>query len=297
MQKPLSLDELYTRYTLGDLTKREFEGCIFKHILTNYRQFYLSKWNKDQCADYLGGLYPRLSLAIDAYKNVGSSFEHYIKSKLYWFVKEVRSRSSDHRVAEYACWENRAVDQHSLLYYYESEYLETLFLESGLAKKSPAKTIPNPRQILILLLKSYFFVSDDFASRIAPDLGLTKKKLIQMLDALRKQRFDRDQEIRQLKDRLHSQYYRCISFEQRLKAVPEGSSHHEIMKGRLQRARQRYDSMKKRYASVNVEATNRQIADVLGIPKGTVDSNLYALKQKIKRHNATRSHTTESYTT
>jgi hypothetical protein len=273
MQNRLSLDELHQNYVLGVLNKKEFEGLIFKHILANYQQFYLPDWSKDKCIDYLCGLYPRLTLAIDAYKNVGASFERYIKSKLYWFVKERRSRESDHLVTEYACWEAWSADKDSFMDPVEPEYQDLWAMRT---------VVSNPRQILILLLKSYFFVSDEFACRIAPFIGVQPEKLIELLDELRSRRFDRDQEIRKFRERLHSQYYRCIAYERRLKARSEDSAHHQRMKGQLKRARERYISMKKRYAGVNVDATNRQIAEVLGIPKGTVDSNLYAVKQKIK---------------
>jgi hypothetical protein len=269
----ISLDDLYKKYSAGELNKKEFEGRIFNHILNNYQQFHLSDWSRDVCIDYLCGLYPRLTLAIDGYKNVGSSFENYIKSKLYWFVKEHRTRESDHHVTEYACWETWTMDRNALLCDTESEYLETPRI---------SRRFSNPRQILILLLKSYAFVSEEFITRAAPSIGIEVKKLQKMIDDLRKKRFERDDKIRRLLEQVYSQYYRCVAFERRMRAVPEDSAFYEIMKGRLERARKRYVSMRKRLASVRFEATNRQIAEVLGIPKGTVDSSLYAIKQKYK---------------
>ncbi|MDR0568733.1 MAG: hypothetical protein LBG87_05965 [Spirochaetaceae bacterium] len=288
MKKPLSLDELYEKHKLGEMNKREFEGCIFEHILSNYQQFYFSDWSKDQCADYLCELYPRMSAAIDSYEDVGASFEKYIKSKLCWFVKERRSRESDHSITEYAYWESCAAEKEAFTCDTEPEYLTIQTLEKkGKNGKKKEKKISNPRQVLILLLKCYFFVTDEFAARAAPALGVSRERLIEMLDALRSRRFERDQEIRQFRDRLHSQYYRCISFEVRMKSVSEGSARHAVMQGRLRRARKRLDSMKKRFNAVSLDATNRQIAEVLGIPKGTVDSNLYVLKHKIARLVAT----------
>jgi DNA-binding CsgD family transcriptional regulator len=38
--------------------------------------------------------------------------------------------------------------------------------------------------------------------------------------------------------------------------------------------------MKKRLAGLRLDASNRQVAEILRIPKGTVDSALYSIKKK-----------------
>jgi hypothetical protein len=38
--------------------------------------------------------------------------------------------------------------------------------------------------------------------------------------------------------------------------------------------------MRERLAAIKIEASNRQVARVLNVPKGTIDSSLFALKRK-----------------
>lgn len=271
MQEILYLNDLYKKYTLGYLEKKSFEGLIFDYILKNYQRFQIFDWNKDKYTDYLCWFYPRLSQAIDTYKDIGVSFDRYILSTVYWSAREYRSRELDHSITEYACWEARAVDMN--VCEDEPEY----------EKSAPIlKLVSNPRQILILLLKSYFFVSDDFISRIAPAIGMKQEKLWQMIDILRKQRIERDEKTRNMQERIYCQYYRCLTFEKKLGILREGSVLYKKIQAQLKRARSRYTGMKKRFATINFDASNRQIADVLGIPKGTVDSTLYAIRKKIK---------------
>ncbi|MDR2484323.1 MAG: hypothetical protein LBD55_02885 [Treponema sp.] len=271
MRETLSLNQLHQHYISKTLPKKDFEELIFKYILDHYRQFHLPNWSKEKCTDYLCSLYPRISRAIDTYKNIGSTFEAYILSKVYWYARERWSKEADHHVTEYACWTARAEDM--AFEEHEPEYAES----------HPAgKPVSNPRQVLILLLKSYFYISEDFISRAAPYIGIEKERLSRMIDELRDLRLKRDEEIRELRERLHCQYYRCLAFESKLEKAAEGSALHERMKDRVERARKRYASMRKRYRSLRMDATNREIAQVLGVAKGTVDSNLYALKQKIK---------------
>jgi DNA-directed RNA polymerase specialized sigma24 family protein len=273
MQDPSTMDELFERYTRREISKKEFEGLIFQFVLENYQRFHLFDWNKDKCTEYLCWLYPRLSRAIDSYKNTGASFDAYISAMIHWSAREYRTRETDHRITEYACWKAKAEEM--AVSSPEPEYPE---------RRAPIPLVPNPRQVLVLLLKTYFYLSEDFLSRAAPALGMSKEKLRNLVEELRKLRLRRDEEIRGLRERIHCQYYRCIAFEKRMESVSEDSAHHIKMKEKLIRARARLRTMKARLASIRMEATNRQIAEVLGVPKGTVDSNLHALKRKFAEY-------------
>jgi hypothetical protein len=56
------------------------------------------------------------------------------------------------------------------------------------------------------------------------------------------------------------------------------------MEERLERARKRYKAMRKRLGGIRMNASNRIVAEVLGIPKGTVDSGLFAIKNHLAPH-------------
>jgi hypothetical protein len=144
------------------------------------------------------------------------------------------------------------------------------------------KPVKNPRQILMLILKCYYSASDDFIQRAAPLAGVEAERLHLLVDELRRMRLGRDQEIRDLKARIACQYYRCISFEDRMLAAPENSAHRAEMTARLEKARKRLNCMRKRLKGMRKEATNKEISKVTGIPKGTIDSSIYALKWKWK---------------
>jgi hypothetical protein len=204
-----------------------------------------------------------------------------------WTAREYRSRQIEHSITENAAWAAQAGDL--WVYSEEPEYGE----EPGLndPPERPAiprmqaaeNTVSNPRQLLILFLKSYYFVSDDFLDRSASSLGIDREKLRFLVDKLRSLRLKRDDEVRELRERIHLQFYRCIAFEKRLLKVRDNTGLFLGIQGKLDRARYRLQAMKKRLHGIKLDATNRQIAQVLNIPKGTVDSNLYALKKWWKK--------------
>jgi biotin operon repressor len=281
MHNFLPLHKLLNQYHLGTLSKRELEGLIFQHIQDRFERFHFYKWSKDDFMDFLCWFYSRISRAIDNYRDTGSSFDAYIGALLRWSAKEYHTKETEHRIIESACWKARALEM--AVCEDEPPYLE------------PAPVfdpVSNPRQVLSLLLKSYHYVSEDFLTRIAPAVGISKEKLGHLIEELRKQRMQREGEIWELQERVFTQYYRCISFEKRLRVAPEDSTRHRKMKRCLERGRKRLESMRRRLAALKTDASNRQVAEILGVAKGTVDSNIYTVKSK---HNIEDDEMPETY--
>jgi DNA-directed RNA polymerase specialized sigma24 family protein len=48
----------------------------------------------------------------------------------------------------------------------------------------------------------------------------------------------------------------------------------------LEKARRRLAAMRKRLAAIRMEATNNQVAEIMGLSKGTVDASLHNVKRK-----------------
>ena len=272
-EKPLS--ELHRRYAEGNLRKKDFEAGIFQYLLDNPDRYRIFEGNKNRWNEFLSWLYPRLARAIDLYRDVGSSFDAYITGLIHSAFREYRCREADHRMTEYACWQARA--QEMSVCESECEYLEC-------RDDTPIPDGIKPRQVLLLLLKSYYLVSDEFVNRVARAIGMKTEAVMKMIDELRKRRSEKEIEILELRDRLHCQHYRCLAYEKRMNAAQAGTEYRKKMEARYERARQRFHAMKKRLGSMRIDASNRMIADVIGIPKGTVDSGLFAIKHYLASH-------------
>jgi DNA-directed RNA polymerase specialized sigma24 family protein len=275
MRDELPLDSYLDQYYQGEMEKRELEGLIFEFILQNYQTYHLYQhWEKEDCIDYLCWLYPRVSNAIDRYRFEGASFTAYLATTVRRSIREFRFQDTEHRLSEQTYWDasSREMAVHSP----EPEYL-------GSRRVRAFRPVNNRQQALLLLLKSYCIVSEEYIARAAPAIGIKKETLTRMIEELRKLRVGQDAQIRVLKEQIHAQYFRCITFEKRRNASSAGSGRRLIMQDRLNRAEKRLASMRKRLQRIKAGASNRQVARVLGIPKGTVDSNLHAAKAKGER--------------
>jgi DNA-binding NarL/FixJ family response regulator len=271
MRENLPLSMLLTRYSLGLISRKELEGHIFKFILDNHQDFCPYRWSLEEYTDFVCAFYPRISRAIDNYRDTGASFDAYIASLVRWGIKETRSRETDRHIMEYACWEAKALDE-AAVHEEEEMYIEP----------EPAfKKVPNPRQVLVLLLKSYRYMSPDFLERISPALNIEKEKLRELIDELREIRLQREENIRAIQERIYTQYYRCIVVEKKLKGAAPNSARREKLLNRLARGRKRLQSMRERLARMKTGASNRQVAEVLESAKGTIDAHLFTVKGKL----------------
>ncbi|MDR2617940.1 MAG: hypothetical protein LBC62_03620 [Treponema sp.] len=277
MLNTYTLAETHQYYLLGKIDRKHFEGLVFQYLMDNYERFHVFEGNRDRFVDFLAWFYPRLSRAIGYYQEKGSSFEAYIGSIVRWASKEYRSKEADHRATEYVCWKAKAEEMNAC----EAEPEYGNGDGNGNAWDLPAfEKNYTPQQILVLLLKSYFFVSEDLLDRIAAYVNRSKEDLKRLIDEMHKKRRDKEQKILDLRNRVHCQYYRCLSFHKRYSSVVPGTAYWEKMQGRYDRAKRRYHSMKKRLSGTRLDASNREVAEILKIPKGTVDSTLFTIRKK-----------------
>ena len=271
-------NDLYSKYKKEEIGRKEFEGLIFENITKDHRRFYFKHLDAEERNDFVSWLYPRIHSAIDSYKNTGASFEAYMNSMVWMSAKEYRTRKIDHSIAEYTTWAVRASEQYAQEE--ESEYTtEGGQTQTAIESTSRAK---NPKQLLILTLKCYCHVSDDFLGRIAARIGIAKGKLKEMTARLQSIRAKRDEEIRSKRERVHCQFYRCMVYEKKLSLLTAADNKIAAVKmeQRLEKARRRLEAMRKRLAGISSNATNSQIATVTGLSKGTIDASLYNLKTK-----------------
>jgi hypothetical protein len=216
MQDTASLSVLRQQYHLGRLSKKELEGLIFQYLIDNFEYYHVFDGNQEKWIDFLCWLYPRLSRAVDSYKEKGSSFDAYINTIVQWGSREYRIKEADHYATEFACWKARAEEM--ALYDPEPEYGDPV-----------TKVLLPPRefsdrQILILFLKSYYFISDDFLDKVAKFIKIDRDELKRLVEELRILRDKREKMITDLKDSIYSQYYRCLTFQKKLLSISPEST-------------------------------------------------------------------------
>jgi DNA-directed RNA polymerase specialized sigma24 family protein len=274
MQNSLSLNELYEHYTEGRLKKNSFESAIFRIIRKNFHHYGLVGWNREDKDDYLSLLYPRIGSAISNYQETGSTFETYMSVLVRMTAKEYRSYQARTYTEETTAWVTQLPD----MCVHENE--EKYCADTDEETNNPAKP-KNPRQLLILILKCCSHVDTDFLEKAAPMLGIEAEALCRMIDSLKEQGERREMEAAALREKINHQFLRCVILEKKLQLETENVIVIERLKKQLEVGKKRLMKIRKRLARKNISPSNSQIAQLLGISKGTVDSAMYILR---KRH-------------
>jgi DNA-directed RNA polymerase specialized sigma24 family protein len=271
MKEIMTLSTLYRNYENGRIGRKVFEAKLMGEI-TYLAPTILGRARRKDLSDFLAWLYSRLSNAIDNYKNNGSSFDAYIYSIVCKAYREYQMKDIERRITERTVWAEKACEK---VAENEEEYLA----ETDEETLPPIASVQNPRQILILVLKSYYYLTDDFISRIAPALGMHKEEINMLIMELRDLRAEREQEVHDLRERVHAQFYRCLSFQYRAAMAPTNSARQQRYLNCLNRGIKRLHAMRETLRKLHVDASNREIAEVLRVSKGTVDASLFRVRK------------------
>ncbi|MCL2277232.1 MAG: hypothetical protein FWC21_04980 [Treponema sp.] len=273
-----TLNKVFLSYKKNEIDRNELEGLIYSYLLNNQEKTRVCHWNRDEYEDFISWFYPRLKRAIDSYAETGSSFEAYIAKYLLISSKEYHVKTVTKSVIEYSAWSARVPD----MYVYEETqpYLqkETKQVLSNLVIERKGRK--ESRRVLALILKCYYFISDDFAEKTAPLIGINPKELVNKLHEIRDIRHKKDDRIFEMKEKIHRQFYRCIVNEKRLLHIKENTAAYAKLEARAKRDRSRLEKMRESMGKIKIEATNKEIAEVIGVTKGAVDASLCRLKSK-----------------
>jgi len=279
MQDTASLNCIYIDYSAGRLEKKKFEEMIFTAILRKIPR--MRGFGKEDYEDFISWLYPRISRAVDNYHKAGSSFEAYIYTLIHMAAKEYRQRQIYDYNVETAAWVTQLPDLYAAEM--ESDYSE--HFEIGNAQIAEvSKKAKDTRQFLILVLKCCMHVSDDFLEKISRKTEIKIEALRAMINVLKESRKKREARIHALYRMANYQLCRCLLFERALRSANNNPVIAQRIKARLDRSKAKLDKAREQLAKLSPAPSNAQIAKLLGVTKGAVDSSLYAFKAKLGRN-------------
>ncbi len=275
MEPDYQLDTLYARFVRGELDRTVLESRIYTHIANNMHRFKFNSIRKDERSEFLAWVYPRLADAVETFKDTGSSFDAYIHDRVNWGILDFKIEGAERKTVENAYWTERSCE---VICEPEEEYCRVE--ESAAGRPDPALILSNPKQVLALALKCCFFVSDDFCEKIAPSLKIDPLELRQKMERLRVVAAERALRRRVLEERAATLYYRSVVLAAKLASAPEDSKRRSHCELSLNATRKRLESVRTRISRIRLDASNREIAAEMGVPKGTIDSGLYFLRRK-----------------
>ncbi len=241
--------------------------------------------DEDACGEFYERFQPRLVRMLGRYREQGRSFDAYLHTCLGWqLCNFARARRAGERRWEADLRMAAGGDQ--------AVASPPADLDGGTDQEAlPAAGIPpalsallrtpaDRRNFLFFALKCPGLSSDSKGEAAAAAAGVTLSRLRELELLLAERGAARRARLRELAARRNGAFCaaRLLETELRCETDPD---RRQALQARLQKATRRMRTAMERMARVGLAPTNREIAEVLGIPKGTVDSGLYFLKRKL----------------
>jgi DNA-directed RNA polymerase specialized sigma24 family protein len=238
---------------------------------------------EDDYADFLLTFYPRIDSLIKRYRMTGMDFEAYLQSCLIWHMKS------------YLTIRIRKKRQEMILYNESCEALiqtETTGWEVHEANPEPFQALLQKERkqdemreslkILLLALKCANEINDNFINKIASRIGMHSAIVFHLIEIMRTMMRNRTKRIQSLQERRRRNYFRLRYFlDMRRNCVDKFQA--EDLDKKICLEQTRYEAVSKILAITPKSPSHNDIARILGLPKGTIDSVYYYIRRSGKK--------------
>lgn len=248
------------------------------------------KWSEDECSDFFSYFFPKIEKMIDTFEVRDIPFEVYLIKTLRLQIKTFAAKKTsdalsmrilanrefwpyDKIINSIACCEGNPS--------YSSDNGGTVSLFLGKILSGQAQGISRDstlrKRILMLTLKNINSVGGDELSAIAALLGLEKQWLTDASDILREKMENKIGRKRMLEER-RNRYFSRLCLLHELYCIYCSADEREKLNADIARVKTCIDKVTLKIDMLQIEPTHQDIADVMKIPKGSVDSGLFYLK-------------------
>ena len=234
------------------------------------------RWSNDECSDFYVYFYPKMVRMLSDFTDVGKPFESYLVSVLRWqlrvFANLKRQREVEWNLSRSnELWEECA----------------DIVTDHGSCAPQPQDDIPSrtdggvvfKKRLLLAALKQVSDLGDREITRLAAVTGYEQTWIADIVSQLRDNLQSKQEKLRLIRQRRNAAFCRVRMLEQQLAGEVETDRCRRLTE-KLRRARRAMANATSSIQRLKLSPSNRQIAQALGVPKGTVDSALYWLKRK-----------------
>ena len=239
---------------------------------------------EDDCGDFLIFMYPRIETLVRRYIPLGKTFDAYLYSTLRWRLKTFLARKrSFERMMRAATREIALEEESSADDSGTAEPPEIPELGGAFAVDSDGHFVNRGtrKHMLLVSLKSAHLLTHEqmcvLARLIDRDEGQIEG-FCHYLQQRVERRMPRRQELTTRRDRA---YVRLQCLEDEDRDTPPGPRK-ELIRMDSDRMRCRFDRARREARAVLISPTHQDIADALGMPKGSVDSGLFYARRSYR---------------
>lgn len=274
----MNLESSYEMFVNG-LNKKE----SLKEDVLSYAYKQVSRDKYIEAGDFILDFIPRVDTIIENYNPLLASFKHYINRHIKWLMfsfsreyvkkKEKSDAYQYHYIAEFK--NSLSLAEEKTEYKISDKAIKLLSIENGSITKESSR-----KRLEIFTLKNSRTLTSDQISILAPLLGRSTDWLYKVKEELDKNCISRIENRDYLQQRFNRLFIEITKDQKKLTNM-EDSNEKDILFEKMMDKQKRKTSLSQKLKTRNCGPKNEEIAKILGIPKGTVDSSLFYMKKSL----------------
>lgn len=275
----MNIGESYKLYKNGQIS-REY----LKDEVLCYAYMQVSRDKYIEAGDYILDFLPKVDSIIDNYKPNLASFTHYVNKHIKWFMFSFKRKLNKNR-------ENSSAYQ----YQYVAEYRETFSLTEQTTEYNITENAKNillvedgtitkeayRRRLEIFMLKNSRTITPTQIEILAPLIGKSTERIYQLKEKLDDKCTKRIENREYLQQRHNRLFIDITRDQKKLVKMEDGYEKEKIFK-KMREKQKRKNKINDKLKRRNCGPKNSEIAQILGIPKGTVDSSIFYIKKELE---------------
>ncbi len=246
-------------------------------------------WEHDVCVDFYLFFYPRLLKLIKNFRYKGLSFQCLLRNTLAWQIKTYHRKKSCadkiNQCVRYNCIMDAEASSAAAEPDKKTSEPLKLTAESerllGINGAGEIRSAKLKRQLKMLALKNANYLDDAHIETLSVLTGSDSERFYETIMKLREQGEFRRERLDVFRTRINKAYIKLCQLQQEYTDCVNGTERNSLInrQAELKKRIGRAHSGKNR---VQMSPTNSEIAEIMGLPKGSVDSGLYSVKRLLK---------------
>ena len=267
-------------YQQGKVSYESISGYISLYVYDYPRR--TKRWDQDRCSDFFVFVHHRLKKMADSFVFSGLPFEAYLnvslKHQMNSFLKKMREKEIKEELFRRICSSGSLEDESSLYKIHDTFEYE---IKEPVAIYKKKTGLGRTRQRLFFLaLSDPDRLDDDSIAQISASTGYSIDYINRCCMAVKEKVQQKREELRRLREKKNGWFFQLLVIQDKIMNEPDPDKR-LWLEERIQRLRDRIERLSKKIAvKSSCLVTHKDLAQVLGVSKGTVDSSIYYLKRK-----------------
>jgi hypothetical protein len=270
-----------------------WEGLVAEIALEVYR-FPRRKlgWDEDECSEFFCFFYPKIAGLVRRFVYRGKPFEAFLRVTMKWQLRTFSSRRSYDRLREQVLSDDSFWATEVAEGWGDGDTKDDTSSYGTLRVDPAARRILKidsndricdrviRRRFLFLVLAGAATITRRMIRRAAQLTGDDPEWLEARIEELRRRLLDRSRRIKELRERRNTHFFRIYCIQEQIGLSPEVTSRRLLARA-MAKEQRRLAATLDEISRIPATPTHRDIAEILGVPKGSVDSGLFYLRNAL----------------